>query len=53
MTLDNFDCHFMLNSLAIQKKLIQDRIEQMHLIEQAIDDTVATLRTEKKWIGIK
>ena len=48
MTLDNFDCHFMLNSLAIQKKLIQDRIEQMHLIEQAIEDTASTLRTGKE-----
>ncbi len=48
MMLDNFDCHFMLNSLAIQKKLIQDRIEQMHLIEQAIEDTASTLRTGKE-----
>ncbi len=48
MTLDNFDCHFMLNSLAIQKKLIQDRIEQMQLIEQAIEDTASTLRTGKE-----
>lgn len=48
MTLDNFDCHFMLNSLAIQKKLIQDRIEQMQLIEQAIEDTATTLRTGKE-----
>lgn len=47
MTLDNFDCHFMLNSLDIQKKLIQDRIEQMHLIEQAIEETSSTLRSGK------
>lgn len=47
MTLDNFDCHFMLNSLDIQKKLIQDRIEQMHLIEQAIEETSSMLRSGK------
>lgn len=46
MTLDNFDRHFLLNSLDIQKKLVQDRIEQMYLVEQAIEDTSQTLRSQ-------
>lgn len=40
MTIDDSDYHFMLSSLKLQKKLVQDRIEQMQLVEQAIDNTV-------------
>lgn len=47
MTLDNFDRHFLLHSLDIQKKLVQDRIEQMHLVKQAIEDTADTLRSKE------
>lgn len=47
MTLDNYDRHFLLNSLDIQKKLVQDRIEQMKLVEQAIEGTTHTLRSEQ------
>ena len=36
MTIDDTDYHFMLNSLKIQLKLVQDRIEQMQLVETAI-----------------
>ena len=39
MTIDDADYHFMLNSLNIQLKLVRDRIEQMQLVEQAIQDT--------------
>ena len=39
MTIDDTDYHFMLNSLNIQLKLVQDRIEQMQLVEKAIRDT--------------
>ena len=39
MTIDDTDYHFMLNSLKLQKKLIQDRMEQLQLVEQAIEDT--------------
>lgn len=46
MTIADTDYHFMLNSLDIQKKLIQDRIEQMQLMEQAIEDTTAAIREE-------
>ncbi|MBR5509886.1 MAG: MerR family transcriptional regulator, partial [Lachnospiraceae bacterium] len=40
MTIGDTDYHFLRNSLTLQKKLIQDRIEQMQLVESAIEDTV-------------
>ena len=43
MTIDDADYHFLQNSLTMQKKLIADKIEQMQLVEQAIDNTVAAL----------
>lgn len=46
MTVANSDYRFMLNSLKIQKKLIQDRIEQMQLVEQAIEDTTEAIKKE-------
>lgn len=39
MTINDTDYHFMLNSLKLQQKLIQDRIEQLQLVEKAIQDT--------------
>lgn len=39
MLIDDCDYHFMLNSLNIQLKLVRDRIEQMQLVEKAIQDT--------------
>lgn len=46
MTIDDTDYHFMLNSLKMQKKLIQDRIEQMQLVESAIENTVSAISEE-------
>lgn len=43
MTIADTDYHFMLNSLNIQKKLVQDRIEQMQLVEQAIEETTEAI----------
>lgn len=43
MTIDDIDYHFLRNSLAMQKKLVADRIEQMQLVENAIDNTVSAL----------
>lgn len=43
MTIDDADRHFLQNSLSMQKKLIADKIEQMQLVEQAIDNTVTAL----------
>ena len=47
MTIADTDYHFMLNSLEIQRKLVQDRIEQMQLMEQAIEDTTEAIRKER------
>ena len=46
MLIDDTDYHFMLNSLNIQLKLVQDRIEQMQLVEKAIQDTSKAIRKE-------
>jgi len=43
MTIDEMDYHFLRNSLSMQKKLVADRIEQMQLVENAIDNTVSAL----------
>ena len=43
MTIDDSDGAYLLSSLKLQKKLVCDRIEQMHLVEDAIDATVARL----------
>lgn len=46
MTIDDTDYHFMLNSLNIQLKLVQDRIEQMQLVEKAIRDTTKLIEQQ-------
>lgn len=46
MTIADSDYHFMLNSLNMQRKLVQDRIEQMQLVEKAIQDTAGAIQTE-------
>ena len=46
MTIAGTDYHFMLNSLNIQLKLVRDRIEQMQLVEKAIQDTTELIREE-------
>ncbi|MBQ2706486.1 MAG: methyltransferase domain-containing protein [Agathobacter sp.] len=43
MTIDDMDYRFLRNSLSMQKKLVSDRIEQMQLVESAIDNTVSAL----------
>lgn len=45
MTIGDSDYHIMLNSLKMQKRLIQDRIEQMQLVEQAIDHSISEIAT--------
>ena len=39
MTINDMDWHYMLNSLKLQQKLVQDRIEQLQLVEHAVQDT--------------
>lgn len=46
MTIGDTDYHFLKNSLILQKKLVQDRIEQMQLVESAIEDTVRAIEEE-------
>lgn len=46
MTISDTDSHFMLNSLKLQKKLVQDRIEQMQLVADAIENTVTAIQEE-------
>lgn len=43
MTIDDADRHFLQNSLTMQKKLIEDKIEQMQLVQEAIENTVTEL----------
>ncbi len=46
MLIGEVDDHFMMNSLNIQLKLVQDKIEQMQLVEKAIRDTAEEIRRE-------
>ena len=46
MTIDDSDYHFMLNALNLQLKLVRDQIEQMQLVERAIQDTAAVIQSE-------
>ena len=43
MTIVDSDYSFLLNSLNLQKKLVQDRIEQLQQVEKAIQDTTDEL----------
>lgn len=43
MLVDDLDIHYLQNSLKLQKQLVLDRIEQMELVANAIDDTVEAL----------
>ena len=46
MTIGDSDYHFMLNSLQVQLKLVRDRIEQMQLVENAIQETAQAIQTQ-------
>ncbi len=48
ITINEVNQHFLMNSLNLQKKLVQDRIEQMQLVENAIENIVDALGTEKQ-----
>ena len=51
MTINDSDYHLMLASLKLQKKMIQDKVEQMQLVEKAIDNTIKEIETnhEMDW----
>lgn len=44
MTINDSDYHFMLNALQLQKRFIQDKIEQMQLVENALNNTVDAIQ---------
>lgn len=46
MTVTDLDYHFMLDSLNVQLKLVRNKIEQMQLVEKAIQETSKTIQTE-------
>ena len=46
MTIADSDYHFMVGSLKLQLKLVQDKIEQMQLVEKAIRDTTEVIQEE-------
>lgn len=48
ITINDSDYHFMQNSLKLQLKLVEDRIEQLQVIAQTIQNTTDTLEKEKK-----
>ncbi len=43
ITVSDTDSHMLLNSLRIQSKLIEDKIEQMQLVARTISDTTAAI----------
>ena len=45
MTINDTDYHFMRDSLDVQLKLVRDRIEQLQLVEKAIQDTSDAIQT--------
>ena len=47
MTIEDPDSHFMLNALNVQLKLVQDRIEQMQLVEKTLKDTAQAISEEQ------
>lgn len=44
MTVAAYDPHFLMESLSLQKKLVNERIEEMKNVENAIDHTVEALQ---------
>lgn len=47
MTITNTDEHFMVDSLNLQLKLVEDRIEQMQVVAQTIRDTSKSIQEDK------
>lgn len=47
MTIGDSDYNILLNSLNLQFKLIQDKIAQMELVKNAIEDTIDTFKNNK------
>lgn len=52
LLIEDMDSHFLRNSLELQRKLIQDRIEQLQMVEKAIADTSEEIRRSENvnWV---
>ncbi|MFI3208238.1 MAG: methyltransferase domain-containing protein [Eubacteriales bacterium] len=48
LTFSGADSNYLANSLHIQQKLIQDRIEHMQLVQQAIEDTALAIEEHQE-----
>ncbi len=48
LSIGTIDYHLINHSLKLQKKLVQDRIEQMQLVETAIENTILAIEKEKR-----
>lgn len=48
LSIGTTDYHLINHSLKLQKKLVQDRIEQMQLVETAIENTILAIEKEKR-----
>ncbi|MBR6627927.1 MAG: methyltransferase domain-containing protein [Lachnospiraceae bacterium] len=48
MVMVETDRHFLLNHLSIQKRLVQERMEQMQMVAGAIDNAVSALETDSQ-----
>lgn len=48
MTVEESDSQMLRNSLKLQQKLVRDQIEQMQLVEQAIEDTTIALEQNQE-----
>lgn len=48
MTIGDADCRLLLNSLRQQQRLVKDRIEQLALVEQAIENTASAIEQEQQ-----
>ena len=48
MTINTTSSHFLYDSLILQKKLVEDRIDQLSLVCRAIDDTAKAVQSGKE-----
>lgn len=48
LAIDTSDQHLLLSSLQLQKKLVKDRMEQLQLVEAALNNTVSVMEQEQQ-----
>ena len=47
MTINESDTHFMVDSLNLQKKLVEDRIEQLQIVARTIQETTQLISSHQ------